>query len=351
MRTPPFRERLGRWFPALLLVGLVAGCRTPPAEVLASPGPVSLGDPAVEAPTFTLEYLGVGGWLLRHGESALLTAPLFSNPGLLSVALGAIESDTTLIDRFLPPVDDVGAILVGHAHYDHLLDVPWIARRRAPQAQIYGSRTMVHTLMGDPELEPARLVDVEAGVGDPGTLGQWFALPGGSIRFMPLRSGHAPHYMGITLYSGEYDAPLRELPDRARGWREGETLAFLIDLLGPEGEVRYRIHYQDAAAQPPDGFPPHMPDGHPVDLMIVCLPGAEEVDGYPEGIVGHLAPSRVLVGHWEDFFRPRTESLRISPGAELDPFIRRLEGALSEGGEWTMPEPGTVLRIEMSGAL
>ena len=333
--------------PLLLVLVVLAGCRTS-VEHLPSNHWSQEEDccpPLVSG--LEMEYLGVGGWLIRHGGSSLLTGPFFSNPGMLDAALGHIEADTALIDAFLPPVDDVTAILVGHGHYDHLMDVPYIARVHAPESRVYGSRTTVHTLRGDPDLDRDRLVDMEPHAGDVEGAGEWVHVEGGGIRFMALRSGHAPHYMDLNLYSGHHDEPLERLPDRATGWLEGQTFAFLIDLLDPDGEPIYRIHYQDAAAEPPHGFPPWLPDRRPVDLMIVCVPGAEEVNGYPEGIVGHLAPRTVLLGHWEDFFRPRTEGLRLSPGADLDAFIRRLERALPEGGGWFLPEPGT--RIDASG--
>jgi hypothetical protein len=293
----------------------------------------------------TLEYLGVGGWLLRMGDAAILTAPFFSNPGLVDVGVGRIEADTMMIARYLPPVEDVEAVLVGHAHYDHLMDVPYMLRALAPRARMYGSRTAVNQLLGDPELDPERLVSVEEGAGDHERAGEWTETAGGRVRFMALRSGHAPHFLGVHLYEGQLDEPATRLPERAGGWVEGTPLAYLIDFLGPEGEVLYRIHYQDAASTPPDGFPPVLADGVGVDLAILCAPGYEEVRGYPEGILARLKPAHVLVGHWENFFRSRDDELRAVPGTDLGGFLHRLEQALPEGARWSLPEPGTTIRI------
>jgi L-ascorbate metabolism protein UlaG (beta-lactamase superfamily) len=129
--------------------------------------------PGVEE--ITIEYLGVGGWLMRMGESVLLTAPFFSNPGFLDAGLGRIEADSAAIERFLPPVNDAIAILVGHAHYDHLMDIPYILRRRAPTALLYGSRTAVNLLHGDPDLDPDRLISLEEGAGTHEGPGEWRA--------------------------------------------------------------------------------------------------------------------------------------------------------------------------------
>jgi L-ascorbate metabolism protein UlaG (beta-lactamase superfamily) len=50
-------------------------------------------------------------------------------------------------------------LLVGHAHYDHLLDVPRILQTHAPQAKVYGSKTMGHILAAVIPCE--RIVDAE----------------------------------------------------------------------------------------------------------------------------------------------------------------------------------------------
>jgi glyoxylase-like metal-dependent hydrolase (beta-lactamase superfamily II) len=334
---------------AALLLPLLAGCtlsRLGPAEpaeggttLCCARGPEGI----------TLQYLGVGGWLFRFGGDALLTAPFFSNPSLVDVGIGGISPDTAAIDRFLPPVGDVSTLLVGHGHYDHLMDVPYILRRHAPEARLFGSTTATNLVAGDPEIPGERLVAVDGRAGDHERAGEWIHLPGGRIRFMPLASGHAPHLFGIQLYRGEQAVPRDRLPGTAGDWVDGLTLAYLIDFLGPEGEVVFRIHYQDAASEPPDGFPPPLEDGIPVDLVILCPPGFEQVERYPGGILERTAPSLVLLGHWEDFFRARTEALRPVPTLDLEEFLERMEPLLPEGAEWVLPVPGAAFRVVGSG--
>ncbi|MCK4579358.1 MAG: hypothetical protein KAU50_11250, partial [Candidatus Marinimicrobia bacterium] len=67
-------------------------------------------------------YLGTEGFLFRRGDAAIMGAPFYTNPGVLQVGLGWISPDTALIDWLhpRPPEIDLEAILVGHAHYDHL---------------------------------------------------------------------------------------------------------------------------------------------------------------------------------------------------------------------------------------
>lgn len=318
------------------------------AALAALDAPLVLRSPALPD-SVTLTYLGTGGWLLRHGEAALLTAPFFSNPGLVEVGVARLATDTAAVDRHLPPVDDVPALLVGHGHYDHLMDVPWIARVRAPQARIYGSRTVVNQLHGDAGLDPARLVAVDtdpANVGTADRPGRWWTTPDGRIRFMALASEHAPHLLGVRLFHGQVDAPLAALPDRAYQWTDGPTLAWLIDLLAEDGTtVLLRLHYQDAASRPPWGFPPD--DGIPVDVVILCPAGSGAAEGYPDGLLARVEPRVAILGHWEDFFRPWSAPPRPVPGTDIDAFAARLTELLPADARIIRPDPGERLRIPL----
>lgn len=77
-------------------------------------------------PTWTLRHLGVAGWQLEVGTGSLLVDPYFTRADVDDPKL-PLSPDLAAIDRHAPKRADV--ILVGHSHYDHLLDVPTIALR------------------------------------------------------------------------------------------------------------------------------------------------------------------------------------------------------------------------------
>lgn len=296
--------------------------------------------------SITLTYLGVGGWLLDTGRSTLLTAPLFSNPSLLRTGLGPIGADTAAIVAALrhldvPPLDDVAAILVGHAHYDHLMDVPYFAAHLAPRARILGSTTVRHTLAGfaDRGLDTTRIDDVSAAAADLDGGGHWIEVAP-DLRVLPLISDHAPHFQGITLYAGERTQPLPAPPRAAEEWLEGETLAFLIDVLDAAGAVRLRIYYQDAVARAPWGL---MPDSlAAVDVALIVPATYAEVAWHPEAVLENTRATRALLSHWEDFFRPATAEPEPVPFTVLPDFVARLRRALEgDDSRWALPVPGT----------
>src|SRR5690554_2105264 len=77
-----------------------------------------------QEPTLDIQYLGVGGHRIQYGDAVLLTGPSFTNPSfLLTGPFMPLSSNHKKIDKFMPESSEAQIILVGHAHYDHLLDV------------------------------------------------------------------------------------------------------------------------------------------------------------------------------------------------------------------------------------
>jgi L-ascorbate metabolism protein UlaG (beta-lactamase superfamily) len=294
-----------------------------------------------------LTYLGVGGFLMRWNGHEIVTAPFYSNPGLLRVGLGLpISPNTKRIDTHLPPMDKVEAMLVGHAHYDHLMDAVYVAEEHATRAVIYGNQTMAHILASRERLR-GRVVVLDADAGDWWQPGRWQYVANRSIRFMALRSEHAPHFLGIKMFGGSLDEDQERLPRTAYGWKEGQTFAFLIDFLGADGRVRLRLHYQDAGSNPPAGFvpPPDSAAAEPVDVAVLCVASFGQVDDYPEAVVRQLQPQTVVLGHWENFFRSPDRPLEAVPLTDTKTFALRLTNALPPGARWYTPRPNATLHI------
>lgn len=334
------------------LCAALAGCAGPSVDRIAvSNDQVTCKEPGPGAP-LEIRYLGSGGHLIRRGSSAIMTAPFFSNPGLFRVGAGRISPDSARIDAAVDKIiedggrlDDVQAILVGHAHYDHLMDVPHFWREYTPNAKIFGSLTSKHILRGF-DIPDDRIETLDASAASRWIAGRWVSV--GDVRFMAIQSEHAPHAFGIKLYAGEIRADLTQPPARATGYKEGQTFAFLIDFLDPDGSVAFRIHYQDSASNTPLGYPPTL-DGserQDVDVAIVCAASFSQVQGYPEGILRAVDPRYVVVGHWEDFFISQEKPPRPVPMTDVAEFIARTERVLPEDSRWVLPRPHALLQIE-----
>ncbi|MFJ7793838.1 hypothetical protein [Pseudomonas sp. NPDC096950] len=304
-----------------------------------------------------IQFLGVGGWLLHWHAEGLLLAPSFSNPAALGIE-GLpplwVEADKKRIDQYMPPASDVTLLLVGHGHYDHLLDVPWVMSRHTPKAKLYGSDSVVHMLkaMADPDraeddhwtrVDPARVFSAQKAMATIQTNstrpGEWIYSSGQTIRAMPIQSEHAGHILGIDLVPGEYTADLTEVPTSVFKWKPGQSLAWLIDLLDDQKQPVYRIHYQDSAASPPYGFPPVLSDCKAIDVEILSVGSWQQVDKYPNELLKLTRPRLVLLGHWERFFGNdpgKPESLRWQNEAGM---VRAIHDSVPVGTLVRMPAP------------
>lgn len=325
---------------------------------------------AAAAESVDLRYLGTGGLYVEWRGEAVLFAPFFTRPGLLRVGLAKMSPgrggtvQTGLGDLTL---DRVGAIVVGHAHYDHLEDVPEIALDHAPGARVYSSRTARHLLFPYPAVY-RRSFALDRRVGE------WVGLRDAAgdelpMRLMPLDSTHAPQTRWLRWAEGEVLAPLHRPWTELRHWRlrGGRPLSFLLDLLDENGGVRFRLFYQDSASHEPTGLPAReVLCERRVDVAALCMPSHHLAKGFPEYLLAELAPRHVLATHYEDFFRRYdrpTRFVSVLSRRKAESFLRALSakplpsprppenrvcGPSTEA--WTMALPGEWLRFATAGA-
>lgn len=322
-----------------------------------------------------VQYLGVGGFLIQHHGDVILTAPLYSNPNLIEFLMNhEIRSDTELIDRLLPPAaSNARAILVGHSHYDHLMDVPYIALHKAPKARVYGSQTTAHLLASVSKgFAGGGVVALDPLAFDPrsstATL-HWVSIEGTHGRVLPILSEHSDQVTAELLGAkfplhfgrGKVFQDRAQLPRTASEWAEGTVLAYVIEFLDEGGKVIFRIYYQDSGTNPPMGFPPALgsrPDGYRFDLAIICVGGDfRRLEGHPSALLRTVRPRYVLLAHWEDFFTTQQQArydkvVRSIPGtprfflhrkSDVQVFLERMTEAQREGltaGFW-LPCPTT----------
>ncbi len=311
-------------------------------------------------------FLGTQGFLIQWRDRAVLTAPFYSNPPLAKLGKGPIYVDKAEIERQLPGawVEDVEAILVGHSHYDHLMDVPYIALNKATKAKIYGSETMtrllapafagtdrLQSLSGKvdyrmcPGLAPCN--DDNRGQEGEAVVVAGSGTSGTGVRVRALCSKHSPQFARWPpLWKGCLREDASTLPSTAAGWVLGDTLAYLIDFLDG-GRPVFRIYYQDSPTNPTLGFVHEsLPRAKPVDLDILCAGAFDQVDDNPGGVLRNTDPRYVLFGHWDDFFQVQSLGVMSLPATDLGQLARRAQGTLSAkpgGGRWWVPAPGAVM--------
>ena len=323
------------------------------------------GDTATPAPAAPLEIhgLGIQGFWLQWGDEAVLTAPLYTRQSALDVTISApITRDDAAIDGGLAgePLSELRAVVSGHAHYDHFIDVPHILDV-APNARAYTNLTGRHILAAlsldragctspaaTPTIDRSRVIAMDDALAShvdytncpdqapPGAPldGTWLEVSA-HVRLKAFCSMHPAQVGPYHFGAGAIDQDQCDLPAAASGWLEGQTLAFVIDFLDNTGTPVYRVFYQDAPTNAPVG---HVPDAvlaeKRVDVAILCVGSSDAVDDQPGSILANLDPRFALSGHWEDFFQPVGSTAPI-PLLDVAGYVQRAETALPGA-----PDPG-----------
>jgi L-ascorbate metabolism protein UlaG (beta-lactamase superfamily) len=334
-------------------------------------GQVREPPPDTTSSTVQVRFLGVGGFIIQRGDDVVLTAPFYTNPpeGFLA-GLTQVHPNEALISSLLPErwAEKAVAILVGHTHYDHFMDVPYIAKAIAKDAVLYGSKTMKQLAMAPPYAVGADKIVVVSDVeGEdhvdyrrcavnpaegcnhgPGS-GDWIKI-NDRVRIRALCSRHA----GPRTWTGCLNAVPGE-PTRVGDWKLGDTYAFLVDFLDATGNPDFRVYYQDTATPPTYGYvPEQLVLDKAVDVALLCGAGFNYVHQNPVGIVKNSNPRYVVFGHWESFFKPQTRRpLETLAYFDYSDLVDRMEAlakpaptGISWPGQFWIAAPGNLFVFE-----
>ncbi|MCJ8272829.1 MAG: hypothetical protein MJK04_25960 [Psychrosphaera sp.] len=317
-----------------------------------------------------IQYLGVSGYLITYDGHKLLLGPSFTNPGYGTLASsllsGELKANHKLIEKLYPDTGKnsadanqkgIEAILVGHSHYDHLLDVPYIMKNFIPSAKAYGSNTMKSLLLSK-DIDEDNIVALNDYVSDNKHHedNNWQSVNSGRIRFVAIKADHAPIVFNHVFANGRYKGDRLHKKLDFLDWKLGETYAYLIDFMDKDGNIDFRIHYVDTSSPPPNGFlPDELLNEKRVDLAILCVAGFNKSALYPKEIITHLNPKTIIAGHWEHFFgnhwvdnpsfESRSKTLRVVAGSDHQKFIKRLKAVLPADATWILPRPFTTIGL------
>jgi L-ascorbate metabolism protein UlaG (beta-lactamase superfamily) len=252
----------------------------------------------------TVTWAGVTTLLIDDGESALMTDGFFSRPSLLEVALRPMSPSAPRIDGCLARigVDRLEAVLPVHTHYDHAMDSAMVAERTG--ARVVGGTSAAQIGRGH-GLSEDRVVVVTPG--EPITLGAYDVTL--------IEAEHCPP----DRFPGVITEPVVP-PVKVSAYKCGEAWSTLVHhrpsdrrllIVGSAGFVRGALAGKRAEV---------------VYLGIGQLglqPEQYLVDYWTE-TVRAVGARRVVLIHWDDFFRPLHKPLRALPyaGDDLDVSMR-----------------------------
>jgi L-ascorbate metabolism protein UlaG (beta-lactamase superfamily) len=274
-----------------------------------------------------VRFMGVCCAYFEYAGIGLLTDPFWSFLRLGRVGFGRIASDPGQIEPYLPALDRTRAVLVGHNHYDHVMDLPYVIDRLHPDAVICGSQTLAHTFA--PMKLGRRFEAMNNRAATATEVGEPLFLAGGRLRVLAIRSGHPAQYMGVHLYTKRLTEDRERPPTRVGHYQEGLTLAFLVDWLKDDGSVDERVMIETSSDGAPSGyFPRSVLEQAPVDLGFLAMDTANKKARGEESVLDYIQPRAVLFCHWENFFRPKT----LPPKEIVKVDLPKLQAAMPKGG-------------------
>lgn len=244
-------------------------------------------------PGLTVEWLGTAGFRLEMEGTIVLIDPFLSRRSLVETLTSpAVHADAGVVARLAPRAD---AVLLGHCHFDHAIDVPELARRGAT---VYGS-TSAQRLLGLHGLAD-RAVVVERGA--------VYEIGPFTVRFVPSR--HSKLLAGLAVPSdGELTCDsLDSLSSNA--YRCGQVHGIHLEV---GGTTLYHLGSAELDEQA-YGL-------GPVDLLLCCIAGRSMSKDFTRRMLATFEPTTVVPHHLDDFFRPLDAPMGLSLNVDVAGFV------------------------------
>lgn len=262
-----------------------------------------------------VKWLGTAGYELRCGEHTVLIDPYITRVGLWSFLTRPIRTDEALVERVVPRAD---AILVGHSHFDHVLDVPSIALRTG--ARVVGSASTAN-LVRACGVPADRIVECSGGE----------ELEVGPFRIRVIPSEHSRFGLGGRVpYAGEIPCSC-ELPMKGSDYKCGQVLSYTIRVGG------VTLYHAGSANLIDDRI-----DERDVDLLLVCISGRHATEKFVPRLLSRVQPRRVMPMHYDDFFRPLDRDMKLLPLTRFGRLVDEIQAFDKQIEIATLPMQGSL---------
>ncbi|WP_369657886.1 MBL fold metallo-hydrolase [Streptomyces sp. RPA4-2] len=284
--------------------------------------------PGAASAAASLRWFGTSGWRIDVDGRTVLFDPYITRfrTGLFDGAFDPgteLRTDPNLVREH---VGHPELVLVSHAHWDHLADVPHIARTTG--ARVVGTETTYHLLVAF-GVDPGQISVVKGGE----------VLDfGGGLTVEVVASLHSRNKKYSYFAPGTLHAPPTTPPRTISDLPEGDTLAFLVTA-GSGGPSAFLMGASDFSERAVRGLRP--------DLAMVAVPAGTATHDYVPRLLRALdRPGVVVPVHWDDFEEPLTAPPRRDPSMDLDAFVAKARQA-SPASRIVVPDYRTVYGGDM----
>ncbi|MEU0471956.1 MBL fold metallo-hydrolase [Streptomyces olivaceus] len=256
----------------------------------------------------TFRWLGTSGWRIDVNGRTVLFDPYITRfkTGLFCGEFKpgtTLKCDPDLVEEY---IGDPEIVLVSHSHWDHIADVPHIAKTTG--ARIVGTETTFHLLVAF-GVDPGQISVVKGG--------EILDFEGITVEVVSSRHSRNKNYSYFA--PGTLHAPPATPPKTIADLPEGDTLAFQVTA-GSDGPSAFLMGASDFSERALDGL-------HP-DLAMIAVPATKATFRYVPRLLKALGePGVVVPVHWDDFEKPLSEPPRHDPTMDLDGFVAQVRQA------------------------
>ncbi|NOP97806.1 MBL fold metallo-hydrolase [Mycolicibacterium fortuitum] len=259
-------------------------------------------------------WAGVSTLLVDDGTSAVLTDGFFSRPALPTVVLRRLAPSLPRIEGCLARlgVDKLEAVLPVHSHFDHAMDSAVVAERTG--ARLVGGTSTAQVGIGG-GLDPERTVTVTPGE----------AVSLGAYDVTLFESEHCPP----DRFPGIITEPVVP-PVKVAAYKCGEAWSTLVHHRPSDR----RLLIVGSAGAVPGALAGQHAEVVYLGIGQLGLQSEQYFESYWAETVRTVEARRVVLIHWDDFFRPLHKPLRALPfaGDDLDVSMRLLSRLAERDG-------------------
>ena len=247
-----------------------------------------------------VKWTGAAGLEFCYDGGTVLVDPYYSRISKFRMFFGKVAPDADLIKNVCLDTGKVNAVIVGHSHFDHVMDIPCFAEyldcmligndSLSALMERHGMSERVFVCKG------RETVKIDDAV---------------SVKMIP--SEHGRVVLGRVPFSGEISR-VGTLPMKASDYRHGTVFAPLLNIAG-----KTFLHLGSS------GYIGHELEGCSCDVLFLCVPGWKKTKDYPERVLELTTPECVVLFHYDDFFKKyngRTDKLKF---LDMETMVSRIK--------------------------
>ena len=185
-----------------------------------------------------LTYLGNAGWEITDGRTVIIVDPFVTQFSRVPTTGGPVRRsmddllipDTAAIEQRIPRAD---YILVTHAHFDHVLDAPYLARKTG--AVIVGNASVANVARGS-NVSDSALITVRGG--------EDYEFGAFSLRVIPsLHSALLNKRYFTRIGMGDIPRTIKMPARRGDYMQDGGTMMYLLRIGGQQILIMGGMNY------------------------------------------------------------------------------------------------------------